>query len=116
MLSARYRFHRRNHVARVHKKGRSVRSGSLALKYVLGNSKDIKVAVIVSKKVAKSAVTRNRIRRRVFELVRNHFERLPEGFEGIVSVYGVEAAKMPSDELKAHILELFDRAGLKLKE
>ena len=45
-------------------KGRSVRLGSLSAKYC--TAKDARAAVVVSKKVAKTAVMRNRLRRAAY--------------------------------------------------
>lgn len=60
--------------------------------------KNYKCAVVVSKKTAKHAVTRNRIRRRIYEWVRNN---LTEDFPSdiMISVFSDEFAKMPYENL-----------------
>ncbi|MBP6989488.1 ribonuclease P protein component [Candidatus Shapirobacteria bacterium] len=45
--------------------------------------KDCKFGTIVSKKISKKAVDRNRIRRVLFEAVRKNMDIFPEGFRGI---------------------------------
>ena len=57
-------------------------------------------AVVISKKTAKSAVTRNRIRRRVFELLRTHLDQFPAGFDGVLTIYDEQVANMPASVLK----------------
>ena len=48
--------------------GRSVRSGTLSAKFI--SSKERKAAVVVSTKVAKSAVVRNKLRRAAYDALR----------------------------------------------
>jgi ribonuclease P protein component len=70
------RFHGHSSLNYVYKNGQAVRDHSVTIKYVLNKHRDNpRVAVVISKKTLKSAVRRNRIRRRVYELVRL---RLPE--------------------------------------
>lgn len=69
MLARTHRFHGHHSVMRV--RGKSVRFAHGRIVYALNSRRtDYRVAVVVSKKVAKSAVTRNRIRRRLFEAIR----------------------------------------------
>lgn len=71
-----------------------------------------RVAVIVSKKVMKSAVGRNRIRRRVFEVIRRHWDSLVDNMDIAVTVYSAECMTMPVDELEANLIETLRSAGL----
>lgn len=52
------------------KKGKSVHSPFLSLRYLVNKDLDIKFAFIVSKRVSKKAVIRNRIKRQLREIVR----------------------------------------------
>jgi ribonuclease P protein component len=107
MLNSKYRFHRRNHVNRVHKQGKSGRSGALSIRYRIAEGGDqTKFAVVVSKKVAKSAVVRNRIRRRVFEVIRAEQPNLQPGLEAVIGVYDASVADMPFAELKKTVHSL----------
>ena len=110
MIPNKNRFHRRNHVNSVYKKGKSVRSGSLSLKFMISNSDDHKFAVSISKKVAKSAVTRNRIRRRVFEQIRTN-ENIPKGMWGVVGVFDESLVDAPAKDLSAQINSLISKAA-----
>ena len=58
-----------------------------------------RVAVVVSKKVTKTAVKRNRIRRRVYEATRCNFELVPKKRDYIFVVYSDKVLKMPYNEL-----------------
>ena len=59
-----------------------------------------RVAVVVSKKVEKSAVGRNRIRRRVYEALRVNFEMVPKKMDYVFVVFSKEVMKMSFEELQ----------------
>ncbi len=72
MLSSQQRL-RAEEVRGIISRGRSARAQFLSLKYTHSTSSDqatslpaLRAAVVISKKVAKDAVTRNRIRRQVY--------------------------------------------------
>lgn len=102
MLVRRHRFHGPKGLNDTYRQGQTLRAGVISAKYRLRDArKPYRVAVVVSKKVHKSAVTRNRIRRRLYELVRTHESGLPEGLDLVITVYGEQVATMPAPELKA---------------
>ncbi len=59
--------------------GQSVRVGNLSVKY-LTTTAGSKAAVVVSSKVAKTAVTRNRLRRAAYQILRS---TLPAGVRAV---------------------------------
>ena len=61
------------------------------------------MAVVVSKKVAKSAVVRNRIRRRVYETVRTQAILSNQPFDVVFVVQNPNIATMPESELSLQI-------------
>ena len=65
-------------------------------------------AVVVSKKVAKRAVDRNRIRRRVYEIIRRMQQHDPTQGVHIVLVKA-PALSLPHDALKAAVTELITK-------
>lgn len=102
MLSRRHRFHGQKALSETYRRGQTVRAGHLAIKYARRDpsaNKPYRVAVVVSKKVHKSAVTRNRIRRRIYESVRRNGEILPGGLDMVVTVYHEQLATMPANEI-----------------
>lgn len=67
-----------------------------------------KCAVAVSKKVAKKAVERNRIRRRVYAAIREIFDSLPQGSHFLFFARsGVKTASF--EEIKNEIVSLIKR-------
>jgi ribonuclease P protein component len=67
-----------------------------------------RLGVAISKRVDKSAVVRNRLRRQVREIFRLHRDGLPAG--DYVFVAKPEAAKADNRELRGDLLSVIDRA------
>lgn len=67
-------------------------------------------AVIVSKKVEKSAVKRNFIRRRVYEALRVNFDLIPKKVDYLFVVYSKEIGKMPFSELEGILGQLVEES------
>jgi ribonuclease P protein component len=68
MLARKYRFRGHNSVSRVRSK--PIRLSGVTAYVVPTRRSFSRVAIVVSKKVSKSAVVRNRIRRRIYESIR----------------------------------------------
>ncbi len=65
----------------IFKNGRNYHSDSLYLKkYLLPESKENHFAAVVSKKVSKKAVERNKIRRQIFGILREKFSNIEKPF------------------------------------
>ena len=110
MLNRRYRFHSRGGVRYVYQKGKTVRKPKASLVFA-GNSRGFtRVAVVVSKKVMKSAVGRNRIRRRIYEVIRNNFDLLPKKTDYIFVVFNKDILYMPLPELEKLLGELVEES------
>lgn len=71
MIANKYRFHGHGSLKFLFRNGSSSRDKLFGLKYIVNPKRQHpRIAVIVSKKIYKSAVKRNRIRRRIFEVIR----------------------------------------------
>lgn len=68
--------------------------------------------MVVSKKVLKSAVGRNRIRRRVYEVVRLEMPKITGTYDIALLVFSSEVVSLPHDELTVVIRDLFRSANL----
>ena len=113
MLRKLNRFHGHQSVRRIYKQGRAQRN-SLGSVHIFTDPKHpvTHAAVVVSKKVHKSAVVRNRIRRRIYELVRMHMMEFNHPAQIVFTVYQPEAATMPADQLAEEVRNLLNRAKL----
>ena len=71
--------------------------------------KPYRVAVVVSRKVSKSAVVRNRIRRRVYAQVRLAADIIPAGTDMVFTVYSDKLLELEPAKLKASIEDLLKK-------
>lgn len=113
MLSQKYRFHGHGGLRYLFKNGQTVRNHSLLLRYTENARRPrSRVAVVVGKKVSKSAVKRNRIRRRIFEVIRKHWDHIEPNHDMLFTVFTAEFITMPPDELEQNVVSLLSSAHL----
>ncbi|MDX1765323.1 MAG: ribonuclease P protein component [Candidatus Saccharimonadales bacterium] len=112
MLAYKYRFHRRNAINYLYKNGKSARSGPFQLRYIDNRHDHSRVAVVVSRKVDKRATVRNRIRRRIYEIIRANWDNLSPRKDILISVFEGGVADMPAAELQQEVLGLLKKAQL----
>lgn len=114
MIPKQHRFHGPNSLNFVYRKGKSVRGDCMSLRFAGSRGDDYRLAVVVSKKVSKSAVVRNRIRRRFYEIVRVYRKEADAAWplDLVISVFEERTATMPPEELKAQVLKLLQKSGL----
>lgn len=100
MISRKNRFHGYGSLRFVYKNGQTIRGPLCALKFV-GNEKrtEYRLAVVVSKKVHKSAVARNRIRRRLYEAVRHEAPAMKHPHDIVITVFSDKIASLPSGDV-----------------
>lgn len=113
MISALYRFHGHNSLRYVYANGKATRTQTVTLKSTTNDRrKHSRFSIVVSKKVIKSAVGRNRIRRRLYEYIRTHIKDI-EGIHDIVLICtSSELRTLPYDEISSQLDQLFTKAGL----
>lgn len=111
MISVRHRFHGHNSLNRVYERGQTVRSPHISLKFQgRGQKPGYRAAVVVSKKVHKSAVTRNRIRRRIYEIIRQTDNRLTDHKDLVFTVFSDQVAGQEAAKLKTTVENLLKKA------
>lgn len=69
-------------------------------------------AVVISKKVMKSAVGRNRIRRRIYEILRKHLGEIKENTDVVLIVVSAEPRTMLAADLEASLLDAIKQAHI----
>ncbi|MDO4902561.1 MAG: ribonuclease P protein component [bacterium] len=117
MLAYKNRFHGHGSLRYVYAKGDAVRTQKIVVKFTPNSRrKDSRFAVVVSKKVLKSAVGRNRIRRRVYEIIRHELPEIEGVFDVAVMVFHKSVREMPHEELRDSIKEIFSEAGFYCKK
>lgn len=110
MIGSRHRFHGQAGLKAVYQRGQTARGPMLSLKFAhRDSSRPYRVAVVVSRKVSKSAVKRNRIRRRLYELVRQSQVQIAGGTDLVITVFDERLADTPPAKLQAAVDELLRR-------
>lgn len=93
------------------KKGRLQNSGLFSLRFLENPYNTTNIGVVVSKKVAKTAVSRNKIRRRAYSLVQKYLKPLkPPYFLAFFAKKGAEKAAFK--EVEAEISDLLQKAKI----
>lgn len=113
MLSQQFRFHGHGSLRYLYRNGLTVRNRNILLKYCENKQRThSRVAVVVGKKVVKSAVKRNRMRRRIFEVVRRHWDHIPEHYDFSLTVFTAEFLTMTPEEVEQNVIGLLKQARL----
>ena len=110
MIGATHRFHGYNSLRGVYQHGQTVRGPVVSLRFSSRQpGRRYRVAVVVSRKVSKSAVVRNRIRRRIYEIVRR--SNIKPEIDLVFTVFDSRVADMPAAELDLAIRQLLGKAS-----
>ena len=113
MISTLYRFHGHNSLRYVYGNGKAVRSQLFTVKYVANSRRSRpRFAVVISKKVLKSAVGRNRVRRRLYEYVRTNIPNLNGVYDIVIICTSAELRTLPYTQVKEQLDTLFEKASL----
>lgn len=111
MLAKIHRFHGYGSLKRVYQTGKSYRGTMVSVKVASRpTNRPYRVAVVVSKKIDKSAVVRNRIRRRIYEIVRQTDQNLMPGNDLVFTVFSGQVADLEAQKLQLMIEELLKKA------
>lgn len=113
MISAKLRFHGHGSLRFLHKNAHTYRSRYFAVKVIANPHRKLpRLAAIVSKKTHKSAVGRNRIRRRVYEILRLESPKLNGVYDIAVIVTSGEVLTADYAELSSSLQSLLAQAGV----
>lgn len=113
MIIGAHRFHGHNSLRFVYTEGKTVRGAMLSVRSVENKKRrNYRCAVVVSKKVSKSAVIRNRIRRRIYEIVRNEVPKNAEPVDFVITVFSDQVAVVPHIELQQSLRKLLSQSGV----
>lgn len=107
MLAHNYRFHGHGSLKFVFKNGDTLRSKHLVLRISTNPRREqVRAAVVVSKKIYKAAVKRNRIRRRIYEVMRPLVAELPEAYDVAFIVVRPDVLVAPYADLEIEVKDL----------
>lgn len=98
---------------KVEKEGKMIQSDSFGMSYLKRDDKELsRFGVIVSTKISKLAVQRNRIKRAISEAVRYSTSELKNGFD-VVFLTKLSITKKPTDEIMREVRDILFSSPLK---
>lgn len=113
MIPRSNRFHGYNSLRNVYRLGKIARGPLFAVKAVDNPRRNnYRLAVVVSRKVHKSAVARNRIRRRLYEIARGLEPSLSGSQDIVITVFHDTVLETPQKELEGQLKKQFKELGL----
>jgi ribonuclease P protein component len=113
VIARAHRFHGRGSLQRHYKRSQAVRAGAVTLWYIPRTERSgYRLAVVVSRKVSKSAVVRNRIRRRTYEHVRILSSSFANPCDLVIVVYDEKLATLASVRLEGDLRKMLEKAGV----
>jgi len=111
MLFNRNRLRKKKDFEKVLKEGKSFREDSLVLKIKKNKLQEVRFGFIVSQKVSKKAVIRNKVKRRLREAVKEEINKIRKGFDIIlISLPSIKGKDF--QEIKTTIKKLFNKAKI----
>ena len=111
MLPQDSRLQNEKDIERVYKKGKSFKEDFLVLKVVKNSLAKSRFAFIVSQKVSKKAVARNKVKRRLRETIKKQTKIITPGFDNLV-IARSEAVERNFPEIEKVLIKLLKRAKL----
>ena len=112
MINYRNRFHGHNSLRYVYRNGQVIRGRLLVCKYTVSKHLQPRMAIVVSKKVHKSAVGRNLIRRRLYEVLRRELPRIHPRTDIVYIVGSADIMTLTSIELTELVCSTLAQANL----
>ncbi len=112
MLARAYRFHGRKSLHQVYSHGKTVRSGDLSLKFAANNQPNSRAVVVITKKVTKLSPKRNRLRRRIYENLRQHWSMISPGHDLVITVFDERVLELSPEALNRTVTNLLTIAKL----
>ena len=113
MLSNINRLRKKKDFEKVLKEGKSFKEDFLILKIKKNKLEELRFGFIVSQKVSKKAVVRNKIKRRLREVIKEEIKRIKKGFD-IILITLPETEIKDFQKIKTTIEKLFKKARISI--
>lgn len=107
------RFHGHNSLSYVYKNGQTIKSQLIILRFIKNSHRNnSRVAVVVSKKIFKSAVKRNRIRRRIYECIRQKLNYFNSSYDIVFVIISGDILNTSYKEINNQIDQVLKQARI----
>lgn len=104
MISRSNRFHGHGSLKYIYRKGETIRGPLCSTKYIFNPRRTkYRLAIVVNKKVNKSAVVRNKIRRQIYEVVRQASHLIKDPCDIVITVFSDQILEISHEELDVMI-------------
>lgn len=110
-MARKFRLRRASDFNKVYKYGRSFGAKDLFVKASKSNYDFSRLAVVVSKKVSKKAVVRNKIKRQCSEIIRKDWSKLKPGYNIVVTVKS-DISKLEAMATKKQLVRCLEKLGI----
>ncbi len=97
-------------IAKILRQGCNLRGQNISLKYITDSGQSASFSFIVPSKIAKSAVSRNKLKRRGRAIVFKLLPRIKEGYSALI-FFEKGRPEMKFSELEKEIIKLLQKAG-----
>lgn len=116
MISKEHRFAGQAGLRYVYRHGQTAHGPLFSTKSVRNARRSgYRAAVVISRKVHKSAVVRNKIRRRIYEVIRHLEADIAGPYDIVINVFQDAAADEPADSLRRQLRKQLSEAGVLAK-
>ena len=113
MISNRHRFHGYRALGLVYRFGSTARGPLFGLRVRKNERRrSYRAAVVVGRKINKSSVVRNRIRRRLYEGLRSLEPKINPGYDIVINVYSDTVRDLPHPQLLGQLKKQLEEAGV----
>ncbi|MCD6271040.1 ribonuclease P protein component [bacterium] len=111
MLPKKHRLKKKKEFERVFKEGKAAKKDLLFIRFLKNNLETTRFGFIVSKKISKKAVVRNKVKRRLREAAREMLPKIKPGYDiVVVAQRGIE--KLNFFQIKDNLKELLKKIDL----
>lgn len=111
MLSIKNRLQKEKDIKNVLKNGKSSFSKHLGVKYIQNDLDSSRFAFIISLKISKKAVKRNRLKRQLREIIRLDLKKIKKGID-IIILTRPGILDLGYNDLKKELLSVFKKSKL----
>lgn len=111
MLSREYKLKKDNDFKKVFEKGKFYRNDFIKIRFLKNNLGITRFGIVISSKISKKAVSRNRVRRRLEEIIRIRLDQIRSGFD-IVVLFEPEVIGKNYKQIEEVFVNLIEKAKL----
>lgn len=111
MLSREYKLKKDNDFKKVFEKGKFCRSGFIKIRFLKNDLEVTRFGLVIGSKISKKAVFRNRIKRRLEEVIRLRLDQIKPSFD-IVILFEPEVVDKNYKQIEEVFIDLMEKAKL----